>query len=79
LKGAPPVTELEFQELGAWFEQNDERLSNLCKPSGLLDCGNGRTTSTSSIRYGIQRGPRDLEAGELAVELRQLRARYGDA
>jgi hypothetical protein len=77
-RGIPPVTEAEFAELGAWFEANEERLATLADSSGLFDVGHGRRTCCSSIRYALRQGPRAEGAGELAEDIRQLRARYGD-
>jgi len=38
-----------------------------------------RILRSVDIRYDLRKGPRSCAAGELAVVLRQLRARYGDA
>jgi hypothetical protein len=64
--------------LGAWFEVYEERLATLADSSGLFDVGHGRRTCCSSIRYALRQGPRAEGAGELAEDIRQLRARYGD-
>jgi hypothetical protein len=79
MRGVAPVTEVEFQELAAWFEQNADRMSKLCPSPELLDRGHERPTDTTNIRYDLRKGARSREAGELAEVLRQLRARYGDA
>lgn len=75
--GVPPVTEAEFHYLADWFHGNDERLYRLSMPSQVLDLGNGRRTTTANIRYGLAKGPRAVRAGELAEDLRRLRALCG--
>jgi hypothetical protein len=77
-RGIPPVTEAEFEELGAWFEANEERLATLADSSGLFDVGGGRRTCCWHIRSALRAGPRVEGAGESAEDIRQLRARYGD-
>jgi hypothetical protein len=77
-KGIPPVTEAEFADLAGWFGQNSERLYRLALPSQLLDLGDGRMRSCGDLRAGLAKGARAREAGKLAEDLRQLRARYGD-
>jgi hypothetical protein len=75
--GIPPVIEAEFNESAGWFRDNDDRLARLCQPSGLLELGNGRRITAANLRYGLARGPGVPGAGELAEELRRLKARYG--
>lgn len=75
--GIPPVSASEFAELARWFGANDARLYQLSLPSQLLELGDGRSTSVSNLRYGLRQGVRGSRAGELAEDLRQLRARYG--
>jgi hypothetical protein len=76
-RGIPPATEAEFAELSAWFEANEERLERLADSSGLFDVGAvaGRAAGMSGLRCGTDRGPRG--AGEVAEDIRQLRAQYG--
>src|SRR5262245_31908575 len=78
LEGSPRVSEAEFAELADWFRTNDRRLYGLSLPSQLLDVGGGRQTTTVNVRCGLIRGFRAPGAGELAEDLRRLRARYGD-
>jgi hypothetical protein len=76
-RGILPVTKSEFAEWGAWFEANAERLERLADSSGLFDVGAvaGRAAGMSGLRCGTDRGPRG--AGEVAEDIRQLRAQYG--
>jgi hypothetical protein len=76
--GAPPATEAEFAELADWFAANDERLYQLSLPSQLIDLGGGRKTSTANVRWRLAVGPRAKGAGEVAEDLRRLRALYGE-
>ncbi len=76
--GKPSVTEAEFYELASWFNANDARLYRDSPPSQLLDLGDGRQTSNANIRWAISKGPRAIGAGEVAEQLRLLRARYGE-
>jgi hypothetical protein len=73
-QGTPPLTEAEFDELAAWFGGNQERLYRRWGPDGLIELGDGRRVSVSNIRYGLQGGPRVSGAGELAEDVRRLRA-----
>jgi hypothetical protein len=77
--GVPPVTEEEFAELAAWLDDNHQRLWDACQPSQLLDVGGGRRRPCADLRYGAARGPRAKGAGELAQDLRLLRARAAGA
>jgi hypothetical protein len=43
----------------------------------LLDVRDGRQTTVANLRYGFRQGPRAHGAGQLAEDLRRLRARYG--
>ncbi len=72
-KGIPPAPEAEFSELGRWFDANAARLHQLF-PTGALDLGAGRTVSLPDLRYRVARGPRVHGAGELAEQLRRLKA-----
>jgi hypothetical protein len=76
--GVPPVSEAEFAELAAWFEANDTRLYHESLPSHCLELGDGRQTSSANIRHSLREGPRVLGAGEVAEDVRRLRAHYGD-
>jgi hypothetical protein len=76
-EGIPPVTEGEFRELAAWFDANANRLARMTHPSCLLALGGGRETTVATIRYGLWQGPRALGVGELAADLRRVRANYG--
>ncbi len=76
--GVPPVSEAEFGDLAAWFEANDKRLYHESLPSQCLELGGGRQTSNGNIRHGLRKGPRGMGAGEVAEDVRRLRARYGD-
>jgi hypothetical protein len=73
--GVPPVTEVEFRQLAEWFHANETRLSGLAR-SELLDVGGGRQTACFNIRHRLEHGPRELGAGEVAEDIRQLKARY---
>jgi hypothetical protein len=77
ISGRPPVTEAEFRELADWFAANDERVYALSLPSQVLDLGGGRRTSSANLRWGLTCGPRARGAGEVAEDLRRLRALYG--
>jgi hypothetical protein len=77
-EGIPPVSAAEFEELARWFQANEKRLYQLSLPSHLLELGGGRSTSVTALRYGLRQGVRASGAGELAEDLRQLRARYGE-
>jgi hypothetical protein len=75
--GIPPVTEVEFQALEAWFNAHVHRLERLAGSSQCLDLGDGRLTTAVNIRCGLSHGPRASGAGVLAEELRRLQARWG--
>jgi hypothetical protein len=75
-RGVPPVTEAEFHELAAWFRANDDRLHRLSLPTELLVVGSDRRTWCSNIRFFVTRGPRVEGAGQVAEDIRQLKARY---
>ncbi len=75
--GVPPVSEAELAALAAWFGANDDRLYELSLPSELLDVGGGRRRCCGDIRYYLAMGPRAEGSGQLAEDIRQLRARYG--
>jgi hypothetical protein len=72
----PPVSEQEYRELEAWFEANQDRLYRE-NTNGLLDLGNGRTTTTANIRYALWQGPCAPRAAEVVAILRLLKERYG--
>jgi hypothetical protein len=74
----PAVTEAEFRELASWFNSSADRLLALSRPSYLLDIGGGRKDSIPNLRCMLDKGPRALHAGEVAEEMRRLRARYGE-
>jgi hypothetical protein len=78
VKGVPPVTLAEFDELACWFEANREPLTALSRPSYLLEVGDGKTESVSNLCSKLEEGPRGWEAGEVAEQIRRLRARYGE-
>ena len=71
--GILPVTEVEYRELVLWFLDNGNRLTELFKPSGLLDLGNGQWLSVANLEWNVQKGPRAYHAGEAAENLRRLR------
>jgi hypothetical protein len=74
----PPVTEMEFTELGAWFLAHEDRLWTICLPAELLDLGNGEFESFGNVRCGITKGPRQSGAGQTAEWIRRIRANYSD-
>jgi hypothetical protein len=74
----PAVTEAEFGDLASWFNSSADRLLALSRPSYLLDIGSGRKESIPNLRCMLEKGSRALHAGEVAEEMRQLRARYGE-
>jgi hypothetical protein len=76
-EGIPPVSAAEFEELAHWFEANESRLYQISSPAYSLDVGEGRAISLANLRYGLRQGVRASGAGELAEDLRRLRARYG--
>ncbi len=73
LDGRPPLAELEFDELAAWFVAHEHRLRDRAGHSQLLDLGNGEVTSLAALRYGIRKGARACRASEVAEHLRHLR------
>jgi hypothetical protein len=73
---APPVSEEEYRELEAWFVANQDRLYRE-NPNGLLDLGNGRTTTTANIRHALWQGPCAPRVSEVVAILRLLKERYG--
>lgn len=77
-KGTPPVTEAEYAELAAWFAAHDAGLAAVAGPAELLEVGGGRRTWCSNVRYSVREGPRAEGVGQLAEDIRQLRARYGE-
>lgn len=77
-EGIPPVSVAEFGELADWFRANEERLYRLAQQTQLLDLGDGRRESIASIRWRISQGVKALGAGDVAEELRRLRAQYGE-
>jgi hypothetical protein len=77
LDGVPPVSTAEFEELAQWFSANESRLYQLAAPSYSLEVGVGRTVTLTNLRYSLRQGVRVSGAGQLAEDLRQLRARYG--
>jgi hypothetical protein len=77
-QSVPPLTLAEFEELACWFEVNRERLTALSRPSYLLEVGDGKTDSVSNLCSKLDEGPRGWEAGEVAEQIRRLRARYGE-
>jgi hypothetical protein len=77
--GVPPVTIAEFENLASWFAAHQDRLTALSRPSYLLEVGDGRQDSVSNLRCKLDEGPRGWDAGEVAEQIRRLRARYGEA
>jgi hypothetical protein len=77
--GVPPLTVAEFEKLACWFVANLDRLTALARPSCLLEVGKGRKDSVINLRCQVDEGPRAWNAGAVAEQLRQLRARYGEA
>ena len=76
-EGIPPVSAAEFEVLAHWFQINEDQLYRLAVPSYALEVDAGRTVALANLRYGLRQGVRSSGAGELAEDLRQLRARYG--
>lgn len=78
--GIPPVTEVEYRELEAWYRANEPRLYEVQKtlPSEMLPIGNSRRTCCWHIRFDLRTGPRGEGAGRVAEDIRPLRARYGE-
>jgi hypothetical protein len=76
--GIPPLTTQEFEELRRWFQANDSKLRKASDRSGLLPLEDGRTVSFANIHFGLQLGPREFGAGELAQTIRKLKGFYGD-
>jgi hypothetical protein len=74
----PPVTTQEFEELRRWVEANDSKLRQAYDRSGLLPLGDGRTVNFMNILAGLQWGPRESGAGELAQTIREIKGFYGD-
>ncbi len=50
----------------------------MCDCSGSLPVGDGRTVNLTNTHFGLQLGPREFGAGELAQIIRKVRAFYGD-
>ncbi len=78
-QGVPPVTEAEFQELAEWFQEHESWICQSLGSSGFIGLGNGRRISTANLRYGLSQGPRVGGAGQLAEDVRQLKARMEGA
>jgi hypothetical protein len=74
----PPLTTQEFEELRRWVEANDSKLRQAYDRSGLLPLGDGRTVNFMNILAGLQWGPRESGAGELAQTIREIKDFYGD-
>jgi hypothetical protein len=74
-KGTPPVTEAEFNDLARWFHEHHTELE-LLSNSQIFDFEDGRTTTTSKIVDGLQKGCRMFGAGQLAQDLRHLKSLY---
>jgi hypothetical protein len=74
--GIPPVTEAEFRELAEWFAANEGRLRQVAGPSEVLDLGGGRRTGCGHLRYYLARGYRADGAGQLAVDVLEVRRRH---
>jgi hypothetical protein len=74
----PPCSEAEFADLAAWFAAREAGLRAIAGPSELLVAGGGRRTWCLSVRYALREGPRADGAGQLAEDIRQLKARYGE-
>jgi hypothetical protein len=77
-QGVPPLTVAEFEELACWFKANRERLDALWRPSYLLEVGDGKRDSVMNLGSMLDEGPRGWKAGEIAAQIRRLRARYGE-
>jgi hypothetical protein len=77
LDKVPPVSEAQFADLHAWFDASSQRLYQLALPSQLLQLEDGRTTSTSTLRYCLDGGPRKGGSGKVARDVRWLRNKYG--
>ena len=74
--GIPPVTEVEFAELTAWFAANEAEVVVRVGESVVL---NGKRVSLKRVRRGLKRGPRVPGAGKTAKMVRELRSQLGDA
>jgi hypothetical protein len=67
----------EFEELATWFKANEGRLAALSRQSScLLDVGNGRQDTVTNLHCGLEAGPKDIHAGEVAEAVRRVRKRY---
>jgi hypothetical protein len=69
--GSPGVSEDEFNQLLAWLEDNYRRLEPLNQPR-TVHLRNA-ITSVWNVLLQMRGGPRQLEAGELADVVRQLK------
>jgi hypothetical protein len=67
---APPVTEAEFAELAQRFAAHERERG----PRESYTLGE-RAVYTGSVRYGLAQGPRQIGAGQLAEDVRQILAR----
>ena len=79
--GIPPVTVAEHAELAAWFAAHEPGLAVVAKqlnPDGLMSVGSGRRVVCWYVRYDLRAGPRGEGSGQVAEDIRQLRARYGE-
>jgi hypothetical protein len=72
----PPVTEVDFADLAAWFAAHEGELYVWSLPSQLLDVSDGRRVWCANLRHELSRRPRAVGAGRAAEDVRQLRARY---
>ncbi|MCE9567790.1 MAG: hypothetical protein K8U57_37805 [Planctomycetes bacterium] len=77
-EGTPPVTEVEFAELAAWFRSNHERLYGIQQASGRdsLDLGGGWREPVWSGVYRLREGPRAEGAGHAAEMIRWMKIAF---
>jgi hypothetical protein len=84
LEDVPPCTLVEWAELAAWFDLNEECLREAaCAnwPDCRLDVGNGRRVLPGEIRNAIRvihpyGGAKAVGSGQTAEDIRRLRERF---
>jgi hypothetical protein len=70
----PPVTEGEFYQLVAWFNEHESALQQRYLPAAEITLCNGDSVSFSHLRLRINDGPRQVYAGTTAEQLRLWKA-----
>lgn len=72
VEGEPPVTEVEYVELAAWFAAHAAELVAF----GPLECEDGRLVWHMNVQYDMTHGPRAIGAGRVAEDVRRLKTAH---